>query len=143
MSARAVVSRSEAETFRLAERLAAGFKGREVVLLTGDLGAGKTVFAKGIASGAGVKDVNQVSSPSFTLVNIYEGRHRIFHIDLYRLDRAQDILDLGWEDYLGEGIILVEWAEKIPFALDGLAVHIEVGPDDERRISIRERGRER
>jgi tRNA threonylcarbamoyladenosine biosynthesis protein TsaE len=137
MTGRVAVSRSAGETFRLAERLAARFTGKEVVLLVGDLGAGKTVFAKGIASGAGVKDVAQVCSPSFTLVNVYEGRHRIFHIDLYRLDRAPDILDLGWEDYLGEGIVLVEWAEKLPFRLEGVSVRIEVGRRDERRITIR------
>ncbi len=134
---RTVVTRSEDETFRLAEELAAAFTGREIVLLEGQLGAGKTVFAKGLAAGAGVRDINQVCSPSFTLVNIYEGRRRIFHIDLYRLERAADVEDLGWEDYLGEGIVIVEWAEKLPFPLAGLSVRIECGPDDERRITIR------
>jgi tRNA threonylcarbamoyladenosine biosynthesis protein TsaE len=136
-AARTVVTRSEEETFRLAEELASDFRGREVVLLEGDLGAGKTVFAKGLASGAGVRNIHQVCSPSFTLVNIYEGKHRIFHIDLYRLERAADIEDLGWDDYLGEGIVIVEWAEKLPFSLAGLAVRIETGPGDERRITIR------
>ncbi len=132
-----VVTGSEQETFRLAERLASRFSGREIVLLTGELGSGKTVFAKGVASGAGVRNVHQVCSPSFTLVNIYEGKHRIFHIDLYRLERPDEILDLGWEDYLGEGIVLVEWAEKLPFPLAGIAVRIEVGADDARTITIR------
>ncbi len=129
-------TRSEEETFGLARRLASGFAGDEVVLLTGELGAGKTVFAKGVAAGAGVADTSRVSSPSFTLVNIYEGRHRVFHVDLYRLDRAQDILDLGWEDMIGRGIVLVEWAEKLPFAVVGLAVRIEPAGDDARRITI-------
>ena len=129
-------TRSEEETFELARRLAAGFTGDEVVLLTGELGAGKTVFAKGVAAGAGVADTSRVSSPSFTLVNIYEGRHRVFHVDLYRLDRAQDILDLGWEDMIGAGILLVEWAEKLPFAVEGLTVRIEPAGDDARRITI-------
>ncbi|NLH77218.1 MAG: tRNA (adenosine(37)-N6)-threonylcarbamoyltransferase complex ATPase subunit type 1 TsaE [Acidobacteria bacterium] len=129
-------TRSEEETFGLARRLASGFAGDEVVLLTGELGAGKTVFAKGVAAGAGVADTSRVSSPSFTLVNIYEGRHRVFHVDLYRLDRAQDILDLGWEDMIGRGIVLVEWAEKLPFAVEGLAVRIEPAGDDARRITI-------
>lgn len=129
-------TRSEEETFELARRLAAGFTGDEVVLLTGELGAGKTVFAKGVAAGAGVADTSRVSSPSFTLVNIYEGRHRVFHVDLYRLDRAQDILDLGWEDMIGAGILLVEWAEKLPFAVEGLDVRIEPAGDDARRITI-------
>lgn len=130
------ITRSEEETFLLAERLASGFCGKEVVLLFGELGAGKTVFAKGIASGAGVRNVFQVCSPSFTLVNVYEGKHRVFHIDLYRLERKEEILDLGWEDYLGEGIVVVEWAEKLAFPLDGISIRIEVGPDDERRITV-------
>lgn len=129
-------TRSEEETFTLARNLASGFKGKEVVLLTGELGAGKTVFAKGVAAGAGVADTDRVSSPSFTLVNIYEGRHRVFHIDLYRLEREAEILDLGWEDLLGEGIVLVEWAEKLTMLLNGIRVRIEVVGDDERRITI-------
>lgn len=131
-----LVSASEEETRRFAERLGADFKGNEVVLLSGELGAGKTVFAKGIASGAGVADANQVCSPSFTLVNVYEGRHKVFHIDLYRLEKASEIEDLGWEDYLGEGIVIVEWAERLPFDLDGILVLIEVGPDDGRIITV-------
>lgn len=131
-----VASHSEEETFALARKMAAGFAGQEVVLLEGGLGAGKTVFAKGLAAGAGVADTDRVSSPSFTLVNIYEGRHRIFHIDLYRLEREADILDLGWEDYIGRGVVIVEWAEKLPMAVDGIRVRIETLGDDERRITI-------
>lgn len=129
-------TRSEEETFELARAMAAGFKGDEVVLLVGELGAGKTVFAKGIAFGAGVAGTDRVSSPSFTLVNVYEGRHRVFHIDLYRLEREAEILDLGWEDYLGEGIVIVEWAEKLTFSTAAIRVRIEVVGDSERRISI-------
>lgn len=136
MSARTRVTRSAEETFRLAEEMASAFKGTEVVLMTGELGAGKTVFAKGLAAGAGVADPDRVCSPSFTLINIYEGRYRVFHIDLYRLDREADILDLGWEDLLGQGIVVVEWAEKLPFALDGIRVRIETGAGDERKITV-------
>jgi len=131
-----VTTRSEDETFELARRMAAGFKGTEVVLLTGELGAGKTVFAKGLAAGAGVAATDRVSSPSFTLVNIYEGRWRIFHVDLYRLERESDILDLGWEDFLGEGIVVVEWAERLTLPVDGIRIRIETTGDDERRITI-------
>jgi len=131
-----VTTRSEEETFDLARRLASGFKGKEVVLLSGELGAGKTVFAKGIAAGAGVVATDRVSSPSFTLVNVYEGRWPVFHIDLYRLEREAEILDLGWEDYLGEGIVVVEWAERLTLSVDGIRVLIETAGDDERRITI-------
>jgi tRNA threonylcarbamoyladenosine biosynthesis protein TsaE len=138
MSRREVVTtRSEEETFELARKMAAGFEGTEVVLLVGELGAGKTVFAKGVASGAGVADAGRVSSPSFTLVNVYEGRHRVFHIDLYRLEREAEIADLGWEDMLGQGIVLVEWAEKLTFPVKGIRVRIDAaGEDDARRITI-------
>ncbi|NTV81527.1 MAG: tRNA (adenosine(37)-N6)-threonylcarbamoyltransferase complex ATPase subunit type 1 TsaE [Candidatus Aminicenantes bacterium] len=131
-----VTTRSEEETFELARRMAEGFKGKEVVLLTGELGAGKTVFAKGLAAGAGVVAIDRVSSPSFTLVNVYEGRWPVFHIDLYRLEREAEILDLGWEDYLGEGIVVVEWAERLTLSVEGIRVLIETAGDDERRITI-------
>ena len=136
-SGRVFVTHSEEETFRLAERFASRFTGKEIVLLTGPLGAGKTVFAKGIAAGAGVKSPHEVTSPSFTLLNVYAGRFRVYHFDLYRLERSAEILDLGWEDYLGEGLVLVEWAEKLPFTADGFTVRIDRGEkDDERRITI-------
>jgi tRNA threonylcarbamoyladenosine biosynthesis protein TsaE len=131
-----VTTRSEEETFELARRMAAGFEGREVVLLTGELGAGKTVFAKGLAAGAGVVATERVSSPSFTLVNVYEGKWPLFHIDLYRLEREDEILDLGWEDYLGEGIVVVEWAERLTLPVEGIRVKIETVGDEERRIAI-------
>ncbi len=131
-----VTTRSEEETFELARRMASGFGGGEVVLLSGELGAGKTVFAKGIAAGAGVVATERVTSPSFTLVNIYDGKWPVFHIDLYRLERENDILDLGWEDFLGEGIVVVEWAERLTLPVEGIRVLIETVGDDERRITI-------
>ncbi len=127
---------SEKETFLLAENLALGFKGTEVVLLIGELGAGKTIFAKGLAAGLRVSDVHQVCSPSFTLINIYQGKYPIYHIDLYRLSKSTEISDLGWEDYLGQGVIIVEWAEKIPFPLRAIRVELRVENGDKRRIRI-------
>jgi len=130
------ITRSEEETFSLARDLAVDFKGDEVVLLEGELGAGKTVFARGIAAGLGLKDLTQVCSPSYTLINVYPARVPIYHMDLYRLNRASEILDLGWEEYLGEGVIVVEWSERLDF--DGKAVRIHIGVDEEgkRRITI-------
>jgi tRNA threonylcarbamoyladenosine biosynthesis protein TsaE len=131
-----VTTCSEKETFLLAKKLAQGFKGNEVVLLEGELGSGKTVFAKGIASGLGLRDIHQVCSPSFTLINIYQAKYPIYHIDLYRLEKSTEILDLGWEDYLGQGVVVVEWAEKIKFKMDGIQVTLKIGEKDKREIRI-------
>jgi tRNA threonylcarbamoyladenosine biosynthesis protein TsaE len=129
-------TQSEEETFQIAHELAEGFKGDEVVLLFGELGAGKTVFAKGIASGLGLEDYRHVCSPSFTLVNIYQAKYPVYHVDLYRLGESAEIQDLGWEDYLGQGIIIVEWAEKLSFPIDAIEVRFEVLGENQRRITI-------
>jgi len=129
-------SGSEKETFQVAEKLAKGFSGNEIVLLFGELGAGKTVFAKGIAAGLEFKDINSVCSPSYTLVNIYRGKSTIYHVDLYRLGSETEILDLGWEDYIGQGVVVVEWGEKLTLSLVAIRVTIEVLEDDTRKIRI-------
>lgn len=130
------ITNSEKETFLLAKNIAKNFSGREVVLLEGELGAGKTVFAKGMAAGLGLKDVHQVCSPSYTLINIYRAKYPIFHIDLYRLSKDSEIMDLGWEDYLGQGVIIVEWAEKLKFNLEAIRVRLEIEDGEKRRIKI-------
>ncbi len=130
------VTNSERETFLLAKKLSQGFKGEEVVFLEGELGTGKTVFAKGLAAGLGLKDFHQVCSPSYTLVNIYQAKFPIYHIDLYRLEKDSEIMDLGWEDYLGQGVIIVEWAEKVKFNLDVIRVTFRMGKKDQRKIII-------
>lgn len=132
----AYITNSEKETFLLAKNLAKSFKGREVVLLEGELGAGKTIFAKGIAAGLGLKDVHQVCSPSYTLINIYQAKYPVFHIDLYRLSKDSEIMDIGWEDYLGQGVIIVEWAEKIKFDLEAIRVTMDIEEGDKRKIKI-------
>lgn len=127
---------SEQGTFALARKLGKNFKGDEVVFFIGELGAGKTIFAKGIAAGLGLKDIHQVCSPSFTLLNIYLAKVPIYHLDLYRLSGEAEIRDLGFEDYIGEGVVLIEWADKIAFPLEAIRVHIEVGEGCSRRIKI-------
>ena len=129
-------SGSEKETFDLAKKLAQSFRGKEVVLLTGELGAGKTVFAKGVAAGLDLEDVHQVHSPSFTLVNIYQAKYTIFHIDLYRLWNQSEIENLGWEDYLDEGVIIVEWGERLEMDVEPIRVTIEVIDAETRKITI-------
>ena len=81
--------------------------------LIGELGAGKTVLAKGIAEGLGVEDDREVTSPSFVLVNEYRGRVPVYHVDLYRLENSAEVEGIGWEEFIsGPGVTLVEWAEK-------------------------------
>lgn len=129
-------SRSEKQTRDFAAKWARTFKGDEVIFLIGELGAGKTVFAKGIAAGLGLKDIGEVCSPTFTLMNVYQARVPIYHLDLYRLGKTPEIRDLGFEDYVGEGVILVEWAEKIDFPMPALRVSLTVESDETRIIRI-------
>jgi len=130
---------SPEETFELAKNLGQSLGGDEVILLIGELGAGKTLIVSGLAAGLGVSDETYVCSPSFTLLNIYEGRVPVYHLDLYRLGEAQEIADLGLEDLLGSGVVAIEWAEKLPFEIKGVKVikiFIEVIGGKERRIKF-------
>ena len=127
---------SEAGTLRLARRFGRELAGDEVVFLIGELGAGKTVFAKGVASGLGLRSVRDVCSPTFTLLNVYQARVPVYHLDLYRLCGGDEVRDLGFEEYVGDGVILVEWGEKIDFPLSAVRVTIEVEPGGRRRITI-------
>jgi len=131
---------SEEETRNLAEKLAAQLLGDELILITGELGAGKTVFVKGLASGLGVKAVDSVCSPSFTLVNLYPGRVDLIHVDLYRLEDPDEIAELGLEEYLGSGVMAIEWAEKLPADFRSgrmIEIFIRVEADDSRLIKIK------
>lgn len=129
-------SNSEEETFKLAKSISSNFKGDEIVLLVGELGAGKTVFTKGIAAGLGFADHNRVCSPSYTLINLYKAKFPIIHIDLYRLENKDDIFGLGWEDYLGQGVIVIEWADKLDFKGPAIRVLIKVGENEQRLIRL-------
>ncbi|HVF90888.1 MAG TPA: tRNA (adenosine(37)-N6)-threonylcarbamoyltransferase complex ATPase subunit type 1 TsaE [Blastocatellia bacterium] len=131
------ITRSEEETFEVGRRTGEQLQVGAVFLLSGDLGAGKTVFAKGLAAGLGL-DPADVTSPSFTLINLYEGRLRLYHIDLYRLDQGA-CMDLGLEEILEEesAVTVIEWAERLGFAPEnGVHVYIEYLPDEGRRITL-------
>lgn len=141
--AQTIITRSAAETIAAAKDLARGFKGNEVVFLIGELGAGKTVFAKGLAAGLGLKNIHRVCSPTFTIMNVYPARVPVYHFDLYRLGRAAEVRDLGFEDFVGEGVVVVEWAERMADAFPAIEVRIEVGPDERRIITIRDGGNRR
>ena len=108
------LSESEEQTFEFARELAASLQLPAYILLFGELGAGKTTFTKGLAAGFGLEDVDEVSSPTFTLVNQYQGRVPVYHIDLYRVE-STDLYDLGLDDIFDdpEAAVVVEWAERL------------------------------
>lgn len=119
------ITHGEAETMAVARELAERLSPGAVVLLYGDLGAGKTVFVRGLAEGLGVRP-EDVSSPSFTLIQEYAGTTPLYHVDLYRLMPA-DAEDLGLEELMaGNGVVAIEWADRLPRAIeDGVVVRIE------------------
>ena len=128
---------SEAETAAIARRLAATLSAGDIVLLYGDLGAGKTVFVRGLAEGLAIPR-EEVSSPTFTLIQEYRGgRLSLFHVDLYRLDDPREIEDLGLDEMGAGGVLAIEWAEKLPWSPEGaVTVRIAHGEGDSRSIQI-------
>ncbi|MBQ7736819.1 MAG: tRNA (adenosine(37)-N6)-threonylcarbamoyltransferase complex ATPase subunit type 1 TsaE [Oscillospiraceae bacterium] len=131
-------SHSEAETEAAGESLARALpEGGVVIALYGELGAGKTAFVRGLARGLEVD--GQVVSPTFTIVNELYGKRDLFHFDMYRLGGADELFDIGWEDYLGrDGVCAVEWSENVPEAFDGseIRVTIEKEGDTARKITV-------
>ena len=132
------LSHSEAETEALGQRLTAVLFPGAVVAYEGGLGMGKTAFTRGLARGLGYN--GRVTSPTFTIVNEYEGgRLPLFHFDMYRLDNADALLDIGWEDYLDRGgVCAVEWSEPVADALPEDTVYVTIArcPDHEDWRSI-------
>jgi tRNA threonylcarbamoyladenosine biosynthesis protein TsaE len=137
----AVETRSAEETGALGRRLGAAAGPGTLLALTGELGAGKTRFVKGVASGLGVRDEGCVTSPTFVLMNLYEGRHRIAHFDLYRLETV-DLASLGLADLRDDSVVLIEWAEKADERLmgDHVRVSFEVTGEKSRRLMFQARG---
>ena len=126
------------ETWALARKLAAELKPGDVVCLEGDLGAGKTTFTQGLAAALGV--TGRVTSPTFCLVQEHRGRTLLVHMDLYRLHDEDDVLAIGWEDYLAEGAILVvEWPERAGSLIPPNARHVvftHLEGDERRRLAF-------
>jgi tRNA threonylcarbamoyladenosine biosynthesis protein TsaE len=134
-----VTSRSPEETFLIGKIIGRNLMEKDVVALVGDLGAGKTCLTHGIARGLGVPDEYQITSPSFTLINEYQGRIMLYHFDLYRLSRASEMEDMGYEEYFfGQGVSVVEWADKVEGILpdETLFVLINYADENERNIII-------
>jgi len=144
-TSRTVFSLSEAETIDLGRTLGRGLAGGELILLEGELGLGKTVFARGIAEGLGIAP-EEVTSPSYTLVNEYGGgRLLMYHLDLYRIERPDDTSTIGVEELLASGaVVVVEWGEKLDehYQRDALVVYFHDIGEGSRRIEIFSEGRE-
>jgi tRNA threonylcarbamoyladenosine biosynthesis protein TsaE len=130
-------TRSEEETIALGERLAQDLPAGSVVLLIGNLGAGKTTLAKGIVEGLGAANADEVSSPTFTLIHDY-GDGRVYHVDLYRLDTAREVESLGLEELFERGaVVLIEWGERFPQLMPAERMEIRLtSARDPRRIEI-------
>jgi tRNA threonylcarbamoyladenosine biosynthesis protein TsaE len=136
------------DTRALGEKIGRHLKTGDIVLLFGDLGAGKTTLTQGIAQGLGVPQEEYVRSPSFTLVNEYRGKIPVFHIDLYRIDSTRELEDLGLEEVLSnEGISIVEWAEKL-FSRENptnivlgierwIEIHITIEKEESRKLDLK------
>jgi tRNA threonylcarbamoyladenosine biosynthesis protein TsaE len=141
MSVRVIRTRSEEETIALGEEIARALPRPAVVLLIGDLGAGKTTLAKGIVKGLGAAAPEDVNSPTYTLIHEFGDKDKVYHIDLYRLERASEVLALGLDDLLAsDAILLVEWGERFPalWPANRLEIRLAWTADDDREITVTE-----
>ena len=124
------LSHSAEETERFGESLAQELRAGDVLAFTGSLGMGKTAFTRGLARGLGCR--GRVTSPTFTIVNEYEGRTPLFHFDMYRLGSSDELFDIGWDDYLARGgVCAVEWSERVSDALPGDTIFVDIARGEE------------
>jgi len=130
------ITNSEKETLDIAYNLASKLEGNKVICLNGELGAGKTVFVRGFCSFFGI---NEIASPTFTLVNEYEGSKPVFHFDVYRLADEDEFYAIGGEEYFEKGVCIIEWSDVIKDAIpsDAVDVRIEKLDDNIRRIVVK------
>lgn len=134
-----ISTNSPGATMSVGQRLGRALGCGDVLALVGQLGAGKTYLVKGIARGLGVRDERIVNSPTFVLVNQYDGRTPIYHLDTYRLGSADELLDLGFDETCDEtNVVIVEWADRVPDAIPDRAlwIHIEPTGETERRFTL-------
>jgi len=136
MGRKEFISKKPYETWEFGEAIGRELSLGDLILVTGDLGSGKTQLIKGIAKGLGVKDWIYVMSPSFTLINVYEGgKFPLFHVDLYRI-RESEIDDLFVEEMLDQGVVVIEWADKTRWDKYKLKITLEIMGEEERRIVV-------
>lgn len=128
-----IITRNEGETFKLGSLIGKDLKPGDIIALDGDLGAGKTQFSKGIAEGLEVQDY--ITSPTFTIVNQYDGRLPLYHFDVYRIDDINEMYEIGFDEYLfGEGVCVIEWAQMVRDLLPDKIIKIFIKKiDDETR----------
>jgi tRNA threonylcarbamoyladenosine biosynthesis protein TsaE len=141
VASREVLTHSPDETLERGREIGARLKAPALVLLSGDLGAGKTTLTKGIVSALDAAEEDQVTSPTFTLVHKYDHGAVVYHVDLYRVGDFYELETLGLEDFLAErAIVIVEWPEKLTLRTDWpvLRIQLEHAGDDARRITIRD-----
>ena len=134
------ISHSENETIEAAKKFAKTLKPGAVIALEGDLGSGKTTFIKGVALGLGLKDPDEVKSPTFAIMHIYPTRPELYHFDLYRMEASKEISDIGFEDFINDPSLIccVEWPKRAKGLLPDSAIwiHFKVSGENSRKISF-------
>lgn len=130
-------TKSPKETFKLAKNIASKLVGGEIIILEGELGAGKTTFTKGIAKALGIDE--EVTSPTFVLMKEYEGRLKLYHFDLYRIENQDELEELGFSDYMYDknGVCIIEWNKFKDFPVAPLYVKIDRIDDNSRSFNIK------
>jgi tRNA threonylcarbamoyladenosine biosynthesis protein TsaE len=135
-----IISKSAEQTWEIARFIGRKLRKGDILALSGELGSGKTCFTGGLARGLGVEEKYQITSPTFTLINEYPGRCKLYHFDVYRLNSYSEFEDLGYEEYFsGKGIVVIEWAEKIVQILpaDTIFISFEYLGENSRKIIIK------
>jgi tRNA threonylcarbamoyladenosine biosynthesis protein TsaE len=134
-----IITCSPKETAHLGNCIGEVIREGDILALSGELGSGKTCFTGGLASGLGISDQYPITSPTFTLINEYTGRCKLYHFDVYRLQGYEDLDDLGYEEYFsGKGVLVIEWAEKIDQVIpdDAFRIYFEYIDENKRKIVI-------
>jgi len=134
-----ITTHSVAETQSVGQIIGATLKQNFIIALNGDLGSGKTAFVQGVAKGLDVSEKNYITSPTFTLINEYPGRHRLIHVDLYRIEYIAELEEIGLDEVLyQDAVIAIEWADKLPDGtlLNHLAFQFKIISDESRQIDI-------
>ena len=135
-----IISNGPEQTIEIARHIGEKLKRGDLLALSGELGSGKTCFTKGLAVGLGVSAEYQITSPTFTLINEYPARCKLYHFDVYRLNGYSELEDLGYDEYLAsDGVVVIEWAEKIAKQIpdDSIFINFEYVDENSRKMIIR------